>query len=153
MEVETFAMIALIVGVLLMIAEAVLPGGIAFSVGLSTVAIGVAYQFGIVSAPFNVFITWSLLSLLFSSIGMVVISKFFSGESVQQFVDEDDGIYGKTAEVIEDISRDKGRVHFRGTAWQAISLGKKYRKGERVTVVSRDNLTLIVDADEKNSLS
>jgi membrane protein implicated in regulation of membrane protease activity len=59
---------------------------------------------------------------------------------------------GKEATVVEAIDeRHRGRVHFQGTDWDAISYAEKFVPGDSVQIVKQDNLTLVVSkrvADE-----
>jgi inner membrane protein len=87
-----------------------------------------------------------LLWLGTSSLSLVLLrkylSKVFRGKTL---VDDGSGPSGKTAEVIERITPDNpGRVHFQGTSWKALSYTDILEKGETVTVLKQEGLTLIV---------
>ncbi len=150
----TFAIIAIAVGIALMLLELMVPGGIAFCMGLSSILTGLAFQFSLITNPFNIFFTWCGLSVISSAIGVVVIKKMFNtGESVKDYYDEDADAYGKTAVALEDISEKKGRIMFQGTSWNAISMSGEVKKDEKVRIVGRDNLTFFVEPHEENEFN
>lgn len=70
------------------------------------------------------------------------LSKVFRGKTL---IDTGEELSGKTAKVTEDITPDNpGRVHFEGTTWKASSYTETLNKGETVTVLKQEGLTLIV---------
>ena len=70
------------------------------------------------------------------------LSKIFRGTTL---IDTGEKSSGKAAEVIERITPDNpGRVHFEGTTWKASSYTETLEKGETVTVLKQEGLTLIV---------
>lgn len=151
---ETFTIIALIVGVLLMLLELLVPGGIVFCLGLSAILTGLAYHFSIITDPFTVFLTWCGLSVVSSAIGIFLIKKVFGkGESITDHFDEDADTYGKVVLATEDISEKSGRISFQGTGWSAVSMDGDIKKGEKAVIVGRDNLTWIVEPHEENQFS
>jgi inner membrane protein len=146
---EIFTIIAIILGIVLIIMETFIPGGVSMSIGISTIIIGTGYQFGLIHDPTNIFLSWSLLSLMFSFFGLIFINKFFSSDEDHEFCAEDStDALGEKAIVVEDVDQNGGRVQFRGTSWKATTLSDKFVKGETVTIVSRDNLTWIVESVE-----
>ncbi len=147
---ETFTIIAIIVGIALIIMESFIPGGISMSIGISTLFIAIGYQLGIIESPANMFLSWALLSLVFSSIGLIIIKKFFASDEEHQYCSEDStDALGEKAIVVEDVDQNGGRVQFRGTSWLATTLDQKFSKGEEVKIVSRDNLTWIVESSKE----
>lgn len=70
------------------------------------------------------------------------LSKVFRGKTL---IDTGEKPSGKTAKVTERITPDNpGRVHFEGTTWKASSYTETLNKGETVTVLKQEGLTLIV---------
>ncbi|MFO7849270.1 MAG: NfeD family protein [Spirochaetia bacterium] len=54
---------------------------------------------------------------------------------------------GKTAVVNERITPDKpGRVRYRGTSWKGVSYSETFEKGDKVSIIQEDGLSLIVSA-------
>ena len=53
---------------------------------------------------------------------------------------------GEVVDVVETVCSGelKGRVRCRGTEWQALGDGAVIETGSKATVVSQDNITLIV---------
>jgi len=54
---------------------------------------------------------------------------------------------GEIVEVVETIGpgESKGRVVFRDVRWNAVSDGSEIPAGENAQIVSRDNITLVVE--------
>lgn len=151
---NTFTIIALSVGIALMLLELIIPGGIAFCMGLSSILVGLAYQFSFITNPFTIFFTWCGLSVASSAIGIIFIQKMFNtGESIKDYYDEDTDAYGKTAVAVENISEKKGRIMFQGTGWNAISMSGDIKKDEKARIVGRDNLTFFVEPHEENEFN
>lgn len=147
---EILTIITSVLGVLLMVLELVFPGGIAFSVGLSTIIVGLLYQFSLVSNPMNIFLLWCSLSVVAGAVGVYVVKKLFgSGVALKEYYDEDVDAYGKYAVVTETINEKRGRISFQGTGWKAVSMNGAIKKGERVKIVGRDNITWIVEPAEE----
>lgn len=92
-------------------------------------------------------IGWQILIWLgASSLSLVFLRKYLSKVfRGNMLTDTGDKVSGKTAEVTEQITPDSpGRVHFEGTTWKAVSYTETLEKGERVTVLKQEGLTLIV---------
>ncbi|MBF0431289.1 MAG: NfeD family protein [Fibrobacteria bacterium] len=142
---EVFTIVATVLGILFMFLELILPGGISFCVGLSTIAVGLGYQFGLVTGPFNMFLSWCGLSVVSAGIGIFIVNKMFAGSSVEDSFDEDVENFGKPAVALEDIDESDGRIQFQGTSWKAVCSGGAISKGSHVKIAGRINLTYIVE--------
>jgi len=132
-----------LVGVVLLLLELALPGLIIFFFGLG------AWIVALCLVLFDINLTWQLLIFVISSLaGLVLLRKFLK----DKFFKEDDSnkasleeeFIGKTA--IADTNLEpgvSGKVNFKGTQWPAIS-NETIEKGEKVRIVERDSITLIV---------
>ena len=77
------------------------------------------------------------------------IPSVFKGRDSISDIDIDlDDVSGATATAITDIAADgTGKVEFRGTLWNAVS-GEDISTGDIVRIISRKNITLIVEKNK-----
>lgn len=139
-----------IAGVLLVLAELIIPGGIVVFLGLGCLIVALAAYFGVV-------VTWMGACTLFfiASIAMILLLrqfavKFVEGDSSQGNTDELLDDLGELAVVVETIGpgNKQGRIAFRGTQWQALSDGSELPIDAQVQIVSRENVNYIVEKYE-----
>jgi len=153
MDGATITTIFFIGGIILMIAEAFLPGGVSFFLGLSSLMVGILRWFGIMEN-----LTTSVMTWLFSSIGLLLIirpifMKYWGGESTYKLADEDVEAMDQIVDVIETVNanNNSGRIHFQGISWQAQTLEGTIPAGSKAKIRYRDNVTWIVEpVDEIN---
>ncbi|MBD3615243.1 MAG: NfeD family protein [Gracilimonas sp.] len=147
MDHEILTWIFLIGGVLLMILEAVLPGGIAFLLGITGIGVGVLRYFGFLEDPLTATFIWLFTSTILTIAIRPFINKYFKGESSYKLADEDYEAMDQIAEVIEPINDldNEGRIRFQGISWQARSMEGKIPSGSQVRIKYRDNTTWIVE--------
>lgn len=147
MDSEILTWIFLIGGVLLMILEAVLPGGIAFLLGITGIGVGVLRYFGFLEDPLTATFIWLFTSTLLTIAIRPFINKYFKGESSYKLADEDYEAMDQIVEVIDPINDldNEGRIRFQGISWQARSLEGKIPAGVQVRIKYRDNTTWIVE--------
>ena len=119
-------------GVVLMLAEAALPGGVSFFLGLSGVLVAALRLLGVLENPFLAVIVWSFLSL-----GLVVAlrplaTRYFGGETRRQMTNEDVDALDEVVTVTEAVGGlgDEGRT---------------LAPGAEARIVYRDNLTWVVE--------
>ena len=134
-------------GVILMVAELVIPGGIVIFLGGACLIVAGSIQLGFINGWVSAMTLWFITSvvLLMSMRGMV--QKMVGGETTVANTEEDMDIYGKTATVIETIGPGKkaGRVEFQGTSWQAVADGSVIEAGETITILCHENISLVVE--------
>ena len=151
MDAETLTMIFFIGGVVLMIIETLIPGGVSFFLGFSGLIVGTLRWFGILEDPVTSVITW-----LFTSVALILamrplLMKYWGGESSYKLANEDVEAMDQVVDVIEPVNADDntGRVRFQGISWQAKTLEGKIPAGSKAKIRYRDNVTWIVEpADE-----
>jgi len=148
--VDTLTIIFITLGIILMCLELIIPGGLSFCFGLSTLIIAFLLETGYETDYFNLAFIWCVSSFVMSILSFIFMNKFLSGESVKECVDEDDNTIGSEAVADCLITKEEGRVHFRGTSWNAISLDKDYKQGDKVTIIAKEDLTFIVEESESN---
>lgn len=154
MDSELLTWIFLIGGILLMVLEAMLPGGVAFLLGISGLGVGALRYFGFLEDPFTATLVWLLTSTTLTIAIRPFINKYFKGDSYTKLADEDyeamDQIV-ETTEPIDDLTNE-GRIRFQGISWQARSLEGTIPAGVQVRIKYRDNTTWIVEpVDEIDS--
>ncbi|HET8865088.1 MAG TPA: NfeD family protein [Gracilimonas sp.] len=147
MDSEILTWIFLIGGILLMLLEAVLPGGVAFLLGVSGLGVGALRYFGFLEDPFTATFVWLLMSTTLTIAIRPFINKYFKGESSYKLADEDYEAMDQVAEAIEPINEldNEGRIRFQGISWQARSLEGEIPAGVQVRIKYRDNTTWIVE--------
>lgn len=147
MDGEILTWIFLIGGILLMVLEALLPGGVAFLLGLSGIGVGILRYFGFLDDPFTATLVWLLSSTALTIAIRPLINKYFKGESYTKLADEDYEAMDKIVEVTEPINdlTNDGRIRFQGISWQARSLEGEIPAGTQVRIKYRDNTTWIVE--------
>lgn len=147
MEADLLTWLFMIGGVLLILLEAVVPGGIAFLLGLSGLGVGVVRYFGFLDDPLTAVVVWLLSSTLMTIAIRPFINKYFKGDSSYKFADEDYEAMDQIVEVIEPVNDldNEGRIRFQGISWQARSVEGKIPAGTQVRIKYRDNTTWIVE--------
>lgn len=147
MDAETLTMIFLIGGVVLMIIETLIPGGVSFFLGVSGIIVGALRWLGIMEGPATSIITW-----LFTSVALILamrplLMKYWGGESSYKLANEDVEAMDEVVDVIEPVNANdsSGRVRFQGISWQAKTLEGEIPAGSKAKIRYRDNVTWIVE--------
>jgi inner membrane protein len=147
MEPETLTWIFLAGGILLMILETVLPGGVAFFLGISGVGVGILRFLGLLSDPVSATAAW-----LLSSVGLTIairpfIKKYFKSETYTKIADEDFEAMDQIAVVTGQINEDdnSGRIRFNGASWNARAMSGRIEPGAKVVIRYRENTTWVVE--------
>ena len=140
-------------GVVLMLLEFVVPGGIVFFLGLGATLIALLVHVGIIEGWVDAFTVWFMLSLalLFGLRG--VVQKFVPAEVDKANTDEDLDAYNHSADVFESIpANGEGRIMFRGSTWLARNVQKDEAldAGTKVRIVYRENLIWMVEAVDRD---
>lgn len=131
-------------GVILIVFELAVPGGITCFVGAAAVITGILIRSEFLVSTSSIALTFILLSILLLLFLRTVLMKYFEGKSQIQNVDEDKDAAGTIVEVTQEIrSYQEGRIRFRGTSWQARS-DDEIMKDSKAVIVSRDGNTWIV---------
>lgn len=139
-----FYMYWLLFGVISILLEFVVPGGIVVFLGVAAVVVGGLLYFGWITSWVHALIAWFLLSLFLMLFLRSVFIAYFEGDTSIGNVDEDEDLVDSVVEVIEPIFPYKdGRVRFRDSSWRARS-EEELEVGKRVKIVRREGGTLIV---------
>ncbi len=140
----------LILGVVLILLELMLPGLITVFFGVSALLVAAAVWLGLLQSWMAMVVWWVVLSMTLVLTIRSVLTRYIKGDLEKGNIDEDSEAYGLEVDVIEAFEPDqmKGRIQFRGTHWDAESLGGQLRPGGRARLLSRDNLRWIVEPIE-----
>jgi membrane protein implicated in regulation of membrane protease activity len=133
------------IGTIAMVLEFIVPGMFIFFVGFSMTVTGLLMLWLPLSTLFQ-FLIFSIVCIFSIIFGSAFIKKFFPSEVSEDRMIKDDYV-NQIVAVTEDIllNQKGGRVHFRGTEWDAYSTTERIPSGEKVRILSRDNLTFIVE--------
>lgn len=147
MDGELITWIFIIGGASLMALEALIPGGVAFILGLSGLGVGLLRYLGFLADPVTAAVVWLLSSTALTIAIRPFINKYFKGETSFKFADEDYEAMDQIVEVLEPINDmdNEGRIRFQGISWQARSLEGEIPLGVSVRIKYRDNTTWIVE--------
>jgi membrane protein implicated in regulation of membrane protease activity len=137
----------IILAAVLIVAELVLPGGIIIFLGIAGLIVAAAVQLGFVASWVNALTLWFVSSLVLVILLRGIAQKMVGGDSSVANTDEEVDALGEVVEVLETIGpgEAKGRVTFRDVSWSAVSDGSEISAGEKAQIVSRDNITLVVE--------
>ncbi len=132
-----------ILGLLLFLAELVLPGFFIFFFGLGAWVTALVCLIGEpgINLQIIIFAIISVLSLI--TLRRIIQKRFFysKGNESEEIEDE---FTGKEALVISDIKPDvSGKVEFKGTTWKAESKSE-IKAGQSVIIIEKDSFKLIV---------
>lgn len=147
MDNTTLTTIFFIGGVVLMILETFIPGGVSFFLGFSGIVVGLLRWFGIMTDTATSLITWLGTSVALILIMRPLLMKYWGGESSYKLADEDVEAMDQIVEVIEPVNANdnSGRIRFQGISWQAQTLEGKIPAGSKAKIRYRDNVTWIVE--------
>lgn len=140
-------------GVLLMLIEAVVPGGIAFFLGIGGVVVGGLRALGLLADPLSSVVTWVFLSTGLTIALRPLMLRFVQGDVSLAMTDEDAEAMGETVTVLEPIGPESpGRIRFRGASWDARTLQGRLPEGADAQLLYRDNLTWVVEPADHTDL-
>lgn len=140
-------------GLLLMVVETMVPGGVAGFLGLGGLVIAGLRALGLLMDPWTAIITWVFLSVGLTIALRPLAMRFVQGEISLALTDEDAEAMGETVDVIEEVGEEEpGRIRYRGATWDARTLEGRLPKGAKAKLLYRDNLTWIVEAADDSDL-
>ncbi|MFT5212104.1 MAG: hypothetical protein ACI9CE_003846 [Flavobacterium sp.] len=137
----------LAIGLILMFAELIIPGGVIVFLGGGGIVVAFALWMGWVTDWVDVMTLYfiSSLALLLSLRSLVM--KFAGGDFSRSNTMEILDAFGEMATVVETIGPGEkpGRILFRDTQWAALSDGSEILKGEAARIIALDNVSYIVE--------
>ncbi|MEO0334750.1 MAG: NfeD family protein [Pseudomonadota bacterium] len=138
----------LILGVVLILSEIILPGGIAFFIGFGALFVGGLYFIGWITDPLTGFTIWFILSITFLFTLKGLVDKFLPHTETKSNTDEDLDAFGVEVEVLAPVSHEKeGRIRYQGTSWPAKSRSSEitFQEGDKAVIIFRENMTWLID--------
>ena len=133
-------------GMLLMLLETILPGGVAFFLGAGGLVIAALRAIGLLVDPVTAVLTWVFLSTALTIALRPIAMRYFGGDISMKMTDEDAEAMGQTVKVIEAVDEERpGRIRFRGAEWDARTTDGRLPKGAEARILYRDNLTWIIE--------
>ncbi len=134
------------VGAFLVIIEFLLPGLVMVFVGMGALTVALGMKLGHIDSVVEQLITFFVSSLLYLLTIRFAVLRFIPSDTVQANIDEDVDIIGQVLSVVEETdSLGLARVEHSGSSWQARGdIEKKFIKGDKVKIIRRENITLIV---------
>ncbi len=133
-----------IIGMVLMLAELLLPGLIVFFFGAGAWVTAICLFF------FDIGINTQLAIFLLSSVFFLVtlrrlIRRKYSESKTGESARLEDEYIGKVATALEDFGADlPGKVSFKGVAWEAVSK-ESVRKGQQLVITGFESIKLFVE--------
>ncbi len=147
MEFSNLIFIWIFIGVILMLAEIILPGGIVIFLGIACIVVAGALTVGLVEGLVQSMTLWFIASIVLLLGFRHWTQKLIGGESHVGNTDEEMDIYHQQALVKETIGPGQtlGRVEFQGSEWPALGDGSCIEVGTKVLVICRENIALVVE--------
>lgn len=143
----------LIGGMLLMLLELVIPGGVTFFLGVGALLMAGLRAVGLFADPVTAVIVWVLLSTGLTIVLRPIASRYFGGMTSFGITDEDAEAVGQTVTVVSTVREETpGRIRFRGATWDARTVNGPLPEGAEARILYRDNLTWIVEPVDHSDL-
>jgi membrane protein implicated in regulation of membrane protease activity len=140
-------------GLLLMVLETVVPGGVAGFLGIGGLVIAGLRAVGLLMDPWTAIITWIFLSVGLTIALRPLAMRFVQGEISLDLTDEDAEAMGQTVKVVAAVGEEEpGRIRYRGAEWDARTVEGQLPKGAEAKLLYRDNLTWVVEAADDSDL-
>lgn len=137
-------MIWFIIGVVCIVSEAVIPGGIVVFLGLAAILVGALLHFGIIVTTTQAMLIWFVSSIVMLFVLRSFFMKYFEGDSQVHETEEDAESIGQIVEVAEEIQPFKeGRIRYLDTTWSARS-EDEIPEGGKAIITKRDGNVWIV---------
>ena len=136
-------------GGVMILLELLIPGMITVFIGLAALVTGLAIKLGYLNDTTSIIVTFIASTLFFLIVIRTFFLRFYKGDTSVQNVDEQDEMKGSIVIVDEDIEPYKdGRVHYRGTTWQARS-DAPILKNQKAIIIRLEGNTIIVKPIEE----
>jgi membrane protein implicated in regulation of membrane protease activity len=135
------------VGLLCLLLELVVPGGVVFCLGLSSLVVSGLIAMGYIEGIGSAFMACSGLAVAMIVPAQMLLNRFSDGKSHVSNVDEDSEAFGQVVTVIEAIEdgQGSGRIRYQGSDWPAISHSGPIPVGGKCRIMARDNLVWVVE--------
>lgn len=147
MEFSNLIVIWSIIGIILMLSELVIPGGIVVLLGAACLVVAGALGIGLVEGLVQSLTLWFMSAIVLLLAFRQVTQKLVGGDSHVDNTDEELDIYNQIARVKQTIGpgQTTGRVEFQGSEWPALGDGSVIAAGSEVRIICRENIALVVE--------
>jgi membrane protein implicated in regulation of membrane protease activity len=134
-------------GIILMLAEIIIPGGIVILLGSACLIVAVALATGIVEGIAQSLTLWFITSMVLLLSFRHVTQQMVGGDSHIGNTDEELDLYNQIAVVKEAIGpgQQTGRINCLGSDWTALGDGTEIKAGSKVRIICRENIALVVE--------
>jgi len=135
------------VGIILVLAELILPGGIVIFLGLGALIVAFVLTAGLTDNWMYALTLWFIITPVLWFMFRGVTRRLFGGDITVANTDQDIDNFGTIVTVTQTIGpgQSQGRVTFLGAGWDAVGDGSEIPAGSKVSLVSRDNTVLTVN--------
>ncbi|MGL5408601.1 MAG: NfeD family protein [Shewanella sp.] len=136
-----------LVGLSLMLAELLVPGGIVILLGAACLLVAGALGLGLVEGVVQSLTLWFIAAIVLLLTFRQVTQAVVGGDSHVDNTDEELEIYNQIAHVKQTIGpgQTPGRVEFQGSEWPALGDGSVIAVGSQVRIICRENIALVVE--------
>ena len=147
MELANPVTVWLCVGIILMLSEIIIPGGIVILLGASCVVVSAALGLGVVEGFVQSMTLWFITSMVMLLSFRHITQQLVCGDSHVDNTDEEVDLYNQLAIVKEDIGpgQQTGRIHCLGSDWTALGDGSEIKIGTKVRIICRENIGFVVE--------
>ncbi len=147
MNPDTITWIWVWAGVLLMVAEFIVPGLVVVFLGAAAMLVGLGRWLNLLEGVVSSFIAWFILSLGLIIALRQLLARLVPAESSYQSPDEDLNALGSLVDVLEPVEdqHSEGRIRYQGTSWPAISQKGSIPRGGKARLLFRENLVWVVE--------
>lgn len=147
----------MILGALLILSEFFATGIVAVFFGVGAILVGIATALGLVSAPAEQIVLFSVLSVGALLLAREKIKVWFRGRVSDRWDGDQDPVSARGARVIvtEPFEQGAGKVRLNGVEWKAecdpaASASDGFSVGDTAWVVGHRGITLLVSAERQN---
>ena len=148
MEITTdIALYWAVFGLTLIFAELILPGLVVVFLGIAALLVSLGIYMGWINSVVEMMLYWFVVSIFLIVTLRELFAKFAPGTVSKESIDEDAHAVGQTVKVEKtvDHSSTNGRVHFRGSTWNAQNVElSEIEEGDQAEIVEVKGLVLMV---------
>ena len=143
---STLTLLLIVIGVVFLVSELVLPGGVVMWLGVSSLIVAGLTHLGYLENWSSIFISWSFLSASMVVTSLFCLKLYLDKDVVRKDYDQDRDVMGTLVEVETKVTTENhaGRIRFQGTSWEARSVAGEIAVTQKAVIVGRDNLTWLV---------
>ena len=144
---DSFLTIWLAFGLVLVIAEFILPGLVAVFIGMGAMTVALLLHLQVIESLPSQFITFFISSMTYIFTLRFLVVRFYPSDREVQNINEVSYELGRIVTVSTQISpNSEGRVSIGESTWQARGKdGQLFEEGTEVRIAGRDNITWLVE--------